>query len=72
MLADNLENWAKRERQEGRMTTLESTLRKLIKLKFGEPPAWADEKIKQASAEQLDEWTGNTLMAETLEAVFMG
>ncbi|WP_017429377.1 Rpn family recombination-promoting nuclease/putative transposase [Vreelandella jeotgali] len=76
MLADNLENWAKREREEGeakgRMTTLESTLRKLIKLKFGEPPAWADEKIKQANADQLDDWTGNTLTAETLEAVFKG
>ncbi|WP_017429390.1 hypothetical protein [Vreelandella jeotgali] len=59
-----------KERQEGRMTALESTLRKLIKLKFGEPPAWADEKIKQANADQLDDWTGSILTAEKLEAVF--
>jgi hypothetical protein len=73
MLADNLQNWAKRERQEGvnegRMTTLESTLRKLMVLKFGELPEWADERIQRADDTQLDHWIGRTLTADSLEAL---
>ena len=35
---------------------VEDTLRKLIQLKFGPVPAWADERLAAATDEQLDYW----------------
>lgn len=70
MLADNLENWAKRERQEGGMTKLESTLRKQVTLKFGDMPAWADQRLADASEDELDEWAVRVMTVGTLEVMF--
>jgi hypothetical protein len=82
MLADNLENWAKRERQagvtegrmegrkEGRKEGLEDALRKLITLKFNELPAWADERLTHASNTELEAWVEKVLTADSLEALF--
>jgi hypothetical protein len=60
MLAENLENLVKKERTEGRMEGrtegIEGALRKLITLKFGGVPAWADARLKQASDTELDSW----------------
>lgn len=74
MLADNLENWAKRERQEGEAKGetrgMATSLRSLIELKFDKPPAWAEARINAASNDQLKVWIKNTLTAETLKAVF--
>jgi hypothetical protein len=73
MLADNLQNWAKKERQEGvnegRMTALESTLRNQVKLKFGEMPVWADHRIQQADDIELSEWVVKIVSADSLEAL---
>lgn len=70
MLADNLENWAKREREAGIQKGRTETLRKLIELKFNEIPAWAEQRLEQASQDELDEWVENILTADSLEAVF--
>jgi len=50
MLAENLENWALKERYQG----IESTLRKQIILKLGELPNRADVHLQQASDAQMD------------------
>jgi predicted transposase YdaD len=57
-------------RQEGRHEGVEGMLRKQIELKFGELPAWVDERLKQASDEQLDTWVARILTADSLDALF--
>lgn len=71
MLANNLENWAKKERQEGRHEGVEGTLRKLIELKFDALPEWANERLAQASDEQLDIWVTRILTVDTLGDLFI-
>ncbi|WP_416137193.1 hypothetical protein ACM26W_11830 [Halomonas sp. HK25] len=56
--------------QQGRHEGVEGTLRKQIELKFGDLPAWADERLKQASDEQLDAWVARILTADSLDALF--
>lgn len=82
MLADNLENWAKRERQEGekrgeakgrtegRQEGRIDTLRKLIELKFNDVPEWAEQRLQQANQAELDHWVENILVAASLETLF--
>ena len=65
MLAENLGNWAKKERHDG----VEGMLRKQINLKFGDLPEWADKRIEAATGEQLDEWVMQILSADSLEAL---
>ena len=55
--------------QKGEHKGIQGTLRKLITLKFGELPAWADERLTQASDEQLDVWVARILTADSLEAL---
>jgi len=77
MLAENLENWAKKEQMEGeqrgikkgRHEGIEGTLRKQINLKFGTLPEWADQRLVEATDEQLDEWVVQILSADSLEAL---
>lgn len=56
MLAESLENLVKKEPLEVRHEGVEGTLRKLIALKFGEFPVWADQRLATATDAQLDEW----------------
>lgn len=44
-------------------------LRKQINLKFGELPEWADQRLKNATDEQLDEWVMQILSADSLTAL---
>ncbi|PPK51799.1 Rpn family recombination-promoting nuclease/putative transposase [Marinobacter persicus] len=69
MLAENLESWAKQEQQRGRHEGVEAMLRKQINLKFGELPEWADQRLKNATDEQLDEWVMQILSADSLTAL---
>ena len=55
--------------QKGQHQGIEGTLRKLITLKFGELPAWADERLSQASDAQLDVWVARILTADSLEGL---
>jgi uncharacterized protein (UPF0332 family) len=41
----------------------------IIALKFGELPAWADERLTQASDAQLDVWVVRILTADSLEGL---
>ncbi|WNK21215.1 Rpn family recombination-promoting nuclease/putative transposase [Halomonas piscis] len=82
MLADNLENWAKREREEGekrgeakgrtegRTEGRIDTLRKLIELKFNQVPAWVDQRLEQASEHELNHWVEQILVADSLDVLF--
>jgi hypothetical protein len=42
----------------------------LIQKRFGDLPEWAEEKITQATIEQLEIWGDNILEANTLDEVF--
>ena len=43
------------------------SLNKLIHLKYGPIPPWAEEKIHSATHEELDQWLVNILTADSLE-----
>lgn len=44
----------------------------LLRRQFGSVPKWAQSRVKQASAEELDAWFSRLPKAPTLEAVFEG
>lgn len=79
MLAENLQHWAEREREEGqkegqklgRKAGVEGTLRKLITLKFGDIPETTSKRLEQATDEQLDTWVEQILTANSLDELFM-
>ncbi|MCG5516508.1 MULTISPECIES: hypothetical protein [unclassified Ectothiorhodospira] len=68
-MEQGLEQGMEKGLEQGHHLGVADTLRKLIALKFGELPAWADECPSQASDEQLDEWVVKILSAESLEAL---
>ena len=55
--------------ERGRHQGVEGTLRKQATLKFGELPAWADERIAAATDAQLDDWVVRILEADSLESL---
>ena len=55
--------------QQGRQHEAQNMLRKLLMLKFGELPSWADTQIETASIEQLETWMEGILSTDTLEAL---
>jgi flagellar biosynthesis/type III secretory pathway protein FliH len=82
MLAERIESWfeeATRKGQEkGRMEGMEAgllkgqagILAKLLKLRFGELPPEAVERLSCGTAEELDAWAEAVLAAPSLTAVF--
>lgn len=70
MLAENLENLVKKERLEGRQEEAQRILRKQVGLKFGDLPAWAEQRLEQATPEQLEDWSAAILTANALEELF--
>ncbi len=70
MLAENLENLVKKERLEGRHEEAQRILRKQLGLKFGELPVWAEQRLGQATPEQLEEWSATILTANSLDTLF--
>lgn len=56
--------------EKGKQQGVERTLRKQILLKFGEVPAWAEERLINATDEQLDHWVARILSAERIEDLF--
>ena len=55
---------------QGRISTLRSTLHKLLQLKFGEAAAEYEQHLLQAEEAELTLWTERVLFAETIDAVF--
>ena len=47
-----------------------SILRRQLRRRFGEPPAWVEAKLREGTPPQLERWADQLLDAETLEAVF--
>lgn len=78
MLAENLENLLRNARLEGfREGRLEGRLEvrqeearrilfKLIGLKFGGLPEWAQKRLDDATPDQLEDWTAAILVADSL------
>ena len=66
MLAENLENWAKKEQQQGETRLLT----KQIQMKFGEVPEWVLQRLEHATSKQLDEWSGAILTCNSLDEMF--
>jgi hypothetical protein len=59
----------KRGRVEGRMEGESRLLRKMIEIKFGAMPEWAESVLQSADSQQIDLWAESILTAETLEAL---
>ena len=66
---EGLEEGREQGREEGRAEGLRSTLERLLTLRFGELPDWANERLVAATAEQLESWTDEILVAGSLEEV---
>jgi len=45
-------------------------LQRQLRLKFGELPEWALQRLQSASVEQLDSYADRILTAESLEEMF--
>ncbi|WP_017429378.1 hypothetical protein [Vreelandella jeotgali] len=75
MLADNLESWVKREREEGRqegeVKGEANLLKTMIVSKYGECPEWVQEKLNEADSEQLGAWGQRIFQASTLEGLLL-
>ncbi|MGM0988753.1 MAG: Rpn family recombination-promoting nuclease/putative transposase [Pseudomonadota bacterium] len=78
MLAENLENLVKKERLEGRqegrlegrLEEARDVVRTQLSFKFGEVPAWVEERLAQADHDQLKGWMRDVLFANSLEDMF--
>jgi hypothetical protein len=54
---------------EGRMEGESRLLRKMIEIKFGAMPEWAESVLQSADSQQIDLWAESILTAESLEAL---
>ncbi|GAB4273075.1 MAG: hypothetical protein Kow0065_22060 [Methylomicrobium sp.] len=54
----------------GRLKADQNTLRRQLGRRFKTLPGWAEQRIAQASAKELEQWLDNIIDAPTLEAVF--
>jgi len=46
-------------------------LKRLLTRRFGSLPAWAEQRLEQASPEELEVWADRLLEAQQLEEVFV-
>jgi flagellar biosynthesis/type III secretory pathway protein FliH len=67
---EGIEKGREEGREEGRRTGETILLTKMLELKYGPLPQWAQDKIAQADAGTIESWAANLLSAQTLEAVF--
>jgi len=54
----------------GTQLGIQQVLRRQLRRRFGEPPAWVESKLQEGTPPQLEQWADQLLNAETLEAVF--
>ncbi|CAK0746320.1 transposase [uncultured Gammaproteobacteria bacterium] len=69
MLQENMKAWRAKQQQEWFQTGEASVLTRQLQRRFGNLPAWANEKIARADPASLEEWTLRILDAPTLESV---
>lgn len=55
---------------EGKAEGQAELLGRILRRRFGELPAWAEQRLAQATAAQLEDWADHVLDAATLETVF--
>ncbi len=60
----------KKGMQKGRLEEGRSMLKKLLNKRFINQPQWVDERLSQATQDELEHWIENILDATTLEKVF--
>lgn len=74
MLAQRIPQWIQegelRGEIKGEIKGEAKTLLKLLNLKFGAVPNWAEEKVNAADKDQLDRWVERVLTTDTLENLF--
>ncbi|MDG4594480.1 MAG: DUF4351 domain-containing protein [Candidatus Contendobacter sp.] len=54
----------------GTQLGIQQVLRRQLRRRFGEPPAWVESKLQEGTPPQLEQWADQLLDADTLEAVF--
>jgi predicted transposase YdaD len=81
MLAEKIEQWIRQGehrgqeqgiaigQEKGRQEGKSLLLHRLLHLRFGKLPTWAEERIAGAADETLERWADAVLTAETLEGV---
>jgi hypothetical protein len=78
MLAERVKEWTRQWKEQGVQEGIEQgiekgrveVLTKMLELKYGTLPQWAQDKVAQADAKTIECWAGNLFKAETLEEVF--
>ncbi len=82
MLATRVEQWKQNFFQEGIAKGVEkgvekgfekgetTLLIKMLELKYGPLPQWAQDKIAGAKTDAIEQWAANLLKAKTLEEIF--
>ncbi|WP_205596249.1 PD-(D/E)XK nuclease family transposase [Modicisalibacter sp. 'Wilcox'] len=63
----SLLNDAKRE---GEMTGERRVLQRLLSRRFGDLPEWVIQRLEAANAQQLEDWTDEILVADSLDELF--
>ena len=72
MLAERIDSWNERLREEGRQEGEAKALLRLLEKRFGPVDQVTHDRIAAADADLLLEWIDRSLTAESLAAVFSG
>ena len=70
MLATRIEQWESDISERGIEKGELAFFLKMLELKFGVLPTWAQEKIAQADTETIENWAAKLLKVDRLEDVF--
>ncbi len=70
MLAERVISWTEEWKQDGIVLGEAKTLRRQLTRRFGPLSEEVEDKINQATGQQLELWLDNILDAETLDEVF--
>ncbi len=75
MLAERIEGWfdeaTRKGVQQGMQLGESRVLARLLTRRFGALPTWAEQKLSQATPQELEIWTDAVLNAPTLDEVFV-
>jgi hypothetical protein len=78
MLNERIREWGRPYREEGLRLGREEgielgearLLKRQLTKRFGQLPAWAEQRIEEATTDQLERWSEQILDADSIEAVF--
>jgi len=69
-LEQGLEQGIKKGHQEGLLAGEAKLLKKLLERKFGNLPAWINDKVSTATQQDLERWGEAVLTMPTLDSIF--